>query len=283
MRITLIALCLLAYSTTSSAASISLTAGSLLVQQVALPSLTTSNIEVLSKSGALANSAQVTGTADIAENLTVLNGNLYVTDGAGYVNLINLSNGSVASSFKAAPFGLNGIGSLNGNLLTLAFSSSAVSVYSTSGSLLKTITLSSTPASLSWNGIASDGTTLYLADSTTGRIYQYSTTGAQLGFFTTAAAGGLTGVSFDSSNDSLWITDTLTNQVFDLTTTGSQISQFSLGAFRPGSGIAVVPGPSASSTPEPGYQGVLLLFSLFAFAYRLAKTRINRNYAVPTK
>jgi hypothetical protein len=236
---------------------------------VALPSFTTSNIEVLSKSGTLSSSVQVSGTSDLEENLTVLNGNLYVSDGAGKVNLINLSTGSVSSSFQAAPFGLNGIGSLNGNLLTLAFNSTAVSVYSTSGTLLQTIALSSLPASLAWNGIASDGTTLYLADSVNGQIYRYSPTGTLLGYFTTAAVGGLTGVSFDSSNDSLWITDTVTNQVFDLTTTGTQLSQFSLGSFRPGSGIAVVPGASTTSTPEPGYHGLLLLFSLFAVAYLL--------------
>jgi len=84
----------------------------------------------------------------------------------------------------------------------LNFSSTAIRVYSVAGVLLQSIALASHPSSLDWNGIASDGTTFYLADFPSGRLYEYATTGALLGFLQTDAVGGLTEVSYDSANNS---------------------------------------------------------------------------------
>jgi hypothetical protein len=93
---------------------------------------------------------------------------------------------------------------------------------------------------------ASDGAILCLADFTSGRLYEYSPAGASLGFIDTHLGAGITDVSYDSSNNSLWITDASTNQVLDFSASGTLLSQFSTGAFRPGSGIAVVPVPEPS-------------------------------------
>jgi hypothetical protein len=248
------------------ASPITLAPGSLLAQQPALLGAVTGNITEYTKSGTFTGTAQIVGTTDIAENLTVLSGQLFVSDGSGRVNRIDLSSGIVASSFNTGMVGLNGIGSYGGNLLTLSFSAHAVNVYSTTGLFQQSIALVSTPASFSWNGIASDGTILYLADYTSGRLYEYSPTGASLGFIDTHMGAGITGVSYDSSNNSLWISDASTNQVLDFSTSGTLLSQFSTGAFRPGSGIAVVP------VPEPSCGG---LFAI-ALAIVAASNKLER-------
>lgn len=242
------------------ASPITLMPGSLLVEQAALSQPVTGNITEYTKSGTAVGTASILGTTDIAENLTVLNGQLFVSDGSGRVNRMDLSSGNVAFSFTTGMIGLNGIGNYGGNLLTLSFSAHAVNVYSTTGVLQQSITLMSTPASFSWNGIASDGTILYLADFTSGRLYEYSPTGVALGFIDTHLGAGITGVAYDLSNNSLWITDASTNQVLDFATSGTLLSQFSTGLFRPGSGIAVVP------VPEPSGGGLVAIACTFLAA-----------------
>jgi hypothetical protein len=229
----------------------------------------TGTIAEATKSGLTSQTLAISGLNDLPENLTVLNGNLYVSDGSGAVSRIDLATGTALSSFNIGAVGLNGLGSLNGNLLTLTFESTAVGVYSTSGVLQQSINLASTPATpLGWNGIASNGTTLYLADYSSGRLYEYSTTGASLGFIQTNAVNGLSGVSYDSFNNSFWIADSANNEVEDLSASGVLLSEFSTGALYPGSGVAVIP----VSAPEPNCQALLAIAFAFAAACRIKKS-----------
>lgn len=108
---------------------ISLTPGSLLVS-FPTPVITTANLITNSKSGVILSQGQITGTGDLAESMTILNGNLYVSDGAGRVNTIDLASGAVSSYFSTGMVGLQGLASLSGDLLALSFSSNAVNVYS---------------------------------------------------------------------------------------------------------------------------------------------------------
>ena len=55
----------------------------------------------------------MTGTNDLPESLAVLNGQLFVSDGSGGVNLINLSSGVVASRSTTPGVGLTGLGILS--------------------------------------------------------------------------------------------------------------------------------------------------------------------------
>jgi hypothetical protein len=241
-----------------------LTPGSLLVQQASINPIGTGIIVDYTKSGTASATSATSGFFDLPENLTVLGGNLFVSDGSGRVNRMNLATGAVTSSFSVGAVGLNGLGTYNGNLLTLNFSSTAISVYSVAGVLLQSIALASHPSSLDWNGIASDGTAFYLADSPSGRLYEYATTGAFLGFLQTDAVGGLAGVSYDSANNSLWIANSSANRVEDLSINGAILSQFSTGTFRPGSGIAVVP----VNVPEPGCWELLAVALAFSFVLK---------------
>jgi len=254
---------------TLQASPIALTPGSLLVQQASINPIGTGTIVDYTKSGTAAATSATSGFFDLPENLTVLGGNLFVGDGSGRVNRMNLSTGAVASSFSVGAVGLNGLGTYNGNLLTLNFSSTAISVYSVAGVLLQSIALASHPPSLDWNGIASDGTTFYLADSPSGRLYEYATNGALLGFLQTGAVGGLAGVSYDPANNSLWIANSSANRVEELSISGAVLSQFSTGAFRPSAGIAVVP----LGVPEPSYR------ELLAMALALLVVLKNRSAA----
>ncbi|MBV9677666.1 MAG: hypothetical protein JO185_15110 [Acidobacteriaceae bacterium] len=230
------------------------------------------NLREYSKTGDLLGTAQISGTNDIPESLTVLNGMLFVSDGSGTVSRVDLSTGRVNPVFNTGTVGLNGLGTFNGNLLTLNFSAHAVGVYSITGILQQTILLASTPTS-DWNGITSDGTTLYLADYASGRIYEYSSTGILLGFIDTNLTTQLTGVAYDPSNHSLWISDASANRVLDLSTTGALLSQFSTGSFRPSSGVAVIP----VTIPEPSYQGLWGISLVMVLTYK--KVGISRRLA----
>jgi hypothetical protein len=252
---------------TLDASPFTLTPGSLLVMQALFP-VGTGTIAEDTKSGTTSQTLAISGFNDLPENLTVLNGSLYVSDGSGAVNRIDLATGTAVSSFNIGAFGLNGLGSLNGNLLTLTFDSTAVGVYSTSGVLQQSITLASTPASLDWNGIASNGRTLYLADYNSGRLYEYSTTGASLGFIQTNAVKGLSGVSYDSSNNSLWIANSADSEIEDLSASGVLLSEFSTGALFPGSGVAVIP----VSAPEPDGQAFLAIAFAFVAVCQIKKS-----------
>ena len=151
------------------AGSLLLTPGSIFVQQLAFPPAGT--LAQFTTSGTSVGTLATAGFGDIPESMTVLNGQLYVGDGAGKSNAIDLSTGNVASYFGTASFGLTWLGNYNGNLLALEVAfPSTISVFSTGGALLQTITLASIPAGADWNGITSDGTTLYLADYASGRI-----------------------------------------------------------------------------------------------------------------
>lgn len=250
------------------AGPINLTPGSLLVASASPASpITTADTITYTKTGSILSTGQITGTGDIAESITVLNGDLFVGDDAGDVNRINLASGAVSSYFSTGMVGLEGLASLNGHLLTLGFMSTAVDVYSTTGLLQKSINLTSVPSSFSWTGLASDGSVLYLADYTSGRIYEYSMTGVQLGYIQTGLANGLIGLSYDASNNSLWVANASFSgprEVVDLSTTGIQLSEFSTGSFDPYSGIAVVPG----AIPEPASAGLVCIAMLLAFAAR---------------
>ena len=181
-----------------------------------------------------------------------------------------MSTGTVSSYFSTTSFGLDSLGNYNGNLLTLegvGAVPNTVNVYSTAGVLLQSITLSSVPANAEWNGITSNGTILYVADYASGRLYEYSASGASLGFIDTKLGSGLTGVSYDSLNNSLWVADSNTNQAYDFSTSGVLLSQFGT-SIEPDAGIAVVP---SVSTPEPA-PGTFL-FAATALAFWIGRKR----------
>jgi MYXO-CTERM domain-containing protein len=136
----------------------------------------------------------------------------------------------------------------------------------------RSITLTSLPSNFSWSGLATDGSILYLDEATSGRIYEYSMSGVQLGSFPSRVLNTLIGLSYDASNHSLWITNSSFNgpsQVIDLSTTGTQLSQFSTGSNDPYGGIAVVP----VHTPEPDSLGLLLLPAAIALAAGIRRRR----------
>lgn len=56
---------------------------------------------------------------DIPESITILNGQVYVGDGSGRVNVVNPSNGAGTTLFATPNVGLVGLGDLNGSLLAV--------------------------------------------------------------------------------------------------------------------------------------------------------------------
>lgn len=232
--------------------TISLTSGTLLVDAVTLNFPITGTIHQYTRSGADLGSTPVTGTGDIVEGLAVLGGQLFVSDGAGGVSRVDTATGIAQSVFTTPSVGLEGIASFQGSLATLSFNANSINVYSISGVLQQSIHLVSTPTSFSWSGLAWDGNTFFLPDYQSGRIYEYSPTGIQLGILDTKLGQfGLGGISYDLSNGSLWIAGLASSTLFDIAKDGSVLNQFAT-SFRPGGGIAVV-SASELNTPEPSF------------------------------
>ena len=232
------------------AGSLPLSPGSIVFGNVGFPS--GSLYEVTQAGGALGNLA-LPVLSDIPESVTVLNGKLFVGDGAGVVSQIDPSTGNVINFFQTPAFGLNSLGNYNGNLIafpTVSYPGPADTIYeyTAAGGFVQSITLQTLPSSASWSGLTSNGSVLYLADYSSGLLYEYSLTGVLLGSVDTHLGAGLIGVSFDSANDSLWVADSLTDVAYDLSESGSVLSDFATG-IAPTGGIAVVPG---NATPEPG-------------------------------
>ncbi len=250
MRIVrLVSLCVLCLFSVSpgQAGSIDLTVRSILVGQIGFPNMNT--VEQFTIGGTHTNSLSM-AFSGLAESLTVLGNHLFVGDSSGIVRLIDAASGNVVSSFNAGTVGLDGLGTYQSNILALPFSSTSVFVYSSSGVLQATIALARLPP-VDWNGVASDGTSLFVADSGTGLIIRYSIGGAQLGSFD-PGIGGLSGVAYDASTDSLWVANGFatasTRGVYQFSKTGTPMSFFLTPGVAPNAGIAVTSGP-ASQTP----------------------------------
>ncbi len=253
-----------------------MTPGTIIVEHAGQP-FTTSSLQAYSSTGSLLSTGQATGANQIVNGIAVLNGSLFLGDGAGYVDNVNLVSGAVTSSFYTGSV-IGGLAALNGSLLTFnPFTSGGASfkVYSTSGSLLQTIVLGSVP-STSLGPVTSDGTSIYLADEYTGMVYQYSLTGALLNSFNTNTGSGffgaaLSGIAYSAANNSLWISDDKTDQLIDLSTSGTLLSELSTGAFIPAN-LAVV----ATSAPEPGYAALFF----FGLAMAISAQPILRRYRI---
>ena len=94
-------------------------------------------------------------------------------------------------------------------------------------------------------------------------------------------ANGLSGLSYDASNNSLWATNssfTGTSEVVDFSTLGEQLSEFSTGSFEPYGGIAYVP----ASVPEASTATLLLLGVLAVSAFAKIDAR-SQSGTVPLK
>jgi hypothetical protein len=235
-------------------ASINLTPGSVIALQTGFPS---GAIQQYSRTGTAGPTLALPVLGDIPESVTVLDGQIFVGDGSGRVSSIDPATGAATTVFNTPNVALSSLGNYNGTLLALnAFGlppnfapSDMVNDYSTAGTLLGTITLQSVPSTVQWNGITSDGSIIYIANYASGRIYRYSASGTTLGFFDTGLGAGLTGVSFDLSNNSIWMSDSNTDQVFDFTTTGVLLSDFATD-IQP-FGLAVI--PQSATVPEPSF------------------------------
>jgi hypothetical protein len=235
-------------ATASYSSPIDLASRSVLVGQIGFP---TSNIvEQFTLTGSHSNSLLL-GFSGLAESLAVLDGALFVSDSGGTVRRIDPISGNVVSSFSTGTVGLSGLGTFGSNLLTLSFNSNQINVYSPVGALQTSIRLATTPPGFTWNGVTSDGQSLFLADFASGRIYNYSLLGSQIGFFQTGLLG-VSGVAYDAATNSLWVAnsplaDTANRGAYRFSTAGALLGSFSTPTVAPNAGIAV----TGSVVPEP--------------------------------
>jgi hypothetical protein len=254
------------------ASPITTSSGSALVLYIGYP---TGSIQQYTTTGTAGPTLALATLGDIPESVTILNGQVYVGDGSGRVNLINPSTGAGTPVFDTSNAGLSGLGSYNGTLLAVNNTPGTVYQYSTTGTFLKSITLSSAPAGLPWSGLTSDNSTIYIGDYYSGLIYEYSSAGTLLGSLNTNLGAGLTVGSYDFANASIWATDATTGEVYDFSTAGVLLSSFAAGV-EP-FGVAVV--PPSSGTPEPSSGA--LMFTGLAGSVLFMKLLRNRVYKRP--
>ena len=112
----------------------------------------TGTIQQYTTTGAFVSTLPLQVLNDIPESITILNGQVYVGDGAGRVNTVDLSTGTGTTLFSTPNVGLVGLGNLNGDLLAVNNTSSSILEYSTSGILRKSIGLSVAPV-IGWSGL----------------------------------------------------------------------------------------------------------------------------------
>ncbi len=266
----LLSICVLSLLCVSSgqAGVIDLTAPSILVGQIGFPS--SNAVYQFSINGTHTNSLLL-GFSGLLESLTVLNNELFVSDSSGNIRQIDPGSGNVLSIFGSGIIGLNGLGTYQSNVLALGFSSTAVSVYSSSGILQTTISLTTLPTGFDWDGVTSDGTSLFLADDGTDRIYQYSIGGTLLGSFNPGILG-LSGIAYDVLTNSLWVDSSSTPGVYEFSKTGTLLGSFLTPGITPDAGIAVLAG-----TPEPAswwlVMGAFVLFLPFRLSTRIRGRR----------
>ena len=256
----------------ASGAPISLTPGSLLVLQAGFPS---GLIQQYSRTGTAGPTLDLPVLTDIPVSLTVLNGQLFVGDDSGRASIINPSTGAATPVFSTPAVALTSLGNYKGTLLALnefgpppAFATgNTINVYSTTGTFLYSITLKSVPPTANWDGMTSNNSIIYIADNQSGDVFEYSPSGASLGFFDTKLGTGLSGASYDVSNNSIWVSDSKTDHVYDFSTTGVLLSDFATDITP--AGVAVVP-PVA--TPEPAsYMLVLCAAALLGCCRKIVR------------
>jgi hypothetical protein len=130
--------CVTSFSFAAYANPISTGPGSALVLYTGFP---TGTIQQYTLAGTPVSTLPLQELSDIPESITVLNGQVYVGDGSGRVNVINPSNGAGTTLFATPNVGLVGLGNLSGTLLALNDTPDSILQYSTAGVLLKSISL----------------------------------------------------------------------------------------------------------------------------------------------
>ncbi len=264
-----ITLLTVALACAAHASPIATSPGSVLLLYTGFPS---GSIQQYTRTGTAGPTLALSVLRDIPESLTILNGQLYVGDGSGSVNLINTSSGAGTPVFSTSNVGLIGLGTYSGTLLAVNDTLNVIDQYSPTGAFLRSITLSSIPSGAGWSGLTSDNSTIYLGDYNLGRVYEYSSAGTLLGSFDTHLGAGLTAGSYDFSNSSMWVTDTNTDRAYDITTAGMTLSSFAA-AGRP-FGVTIVP---PSVTPEPSFGGLFLVGLALSVSSLKLHRRNQRN------
>ena len=159
------------------------------------------------------------------------------------------------SVFQTPSFALTALGTHAGKLLALPAGNN-VYMYTEDGTLTNTITLLPTSGCGApicfWQGITSDGVSLYVGDNDSGKVLRFNMSGQQTGDFDTGLAGGLSGLTYDVGSGTLWVASGFgfgapPSGIYEFSNAGVLLGSFATPGIPPSAGIAVIP----AAVPEP--------------------------------
>ncbi|HMO85505.1 MAG TPA: hypothetical protein PKC18_11370 [Lacipirellulaceae bacterium] len=230
------------------AAALSLTPGTILGVDSGAPGGATFTLVQFSPTGTVLDTLALTNTAQLGtlDGLALVGSQLFVGGTNNFVGSVDLGTGVVSNYFNTGSAGLEALGELNGNLLVGDFGA-AISVFSTAGALLNTITPSMV---LGTTGVDSDGSQLFVANYNDGRVYTLDLTGTvQSSFDTGAGASSLSGLAYDAGSNTLWVSTGFNQgdiRQFDLS--GNLLTSFASGyPFIDSLEVIPIPEPAAGA------------------------------------
>lgn len=202
----------------------------------------TNTLYAYSTAGAVTQTLALSNLQSNMVGVEVIGSNVFVADVAGGLGQIDLTTGEVTSLFNVGRSGLEGLASINDNLLFLDYSTGHALEYSVAGALLNTFSISA-----SNTGITGYGSGFATVSYNTGAVEFYNGAGVLAGGFSTFI-GGASGLAYDSTSNSFWVSTGFGgDMIYQYSTEGTLLNGFSVASDQL-NGLDFI----ASAVPEPG-------------------------------
>lgn len=225
-----------------------------------------------SYSGTFMGSLGITGLPGAyPTGVAVLGSHVFVSSNSGYIGEVNLNTGAVFNLFLGPAS--EALGDNGTNLLTYNYSTGVVREFSTTGTLLNTITLA---GGAGMSGLDADGNRIFVTGWGNGNIREYNSTGALVNTVTTGLPTGfVSGLGYDSSDGSFWVSSGYgDDRIRQYSATGTLLANFSAGSPEI-NGLDVV--PASAVVPEPA--GIVVWSALAGTSAAVVVARSQRRRA----
>jgi hypothetical protein len=200
-----------------------------------------------STTGTIRETLGLTGLASTLVGVEVIGSSVYIMGVGGQVQSVDLNTGALSATIFTASAN-EGLGSRNGNLLTLNFNSGLVQEWTTTGTLLGSVTT----APSGGTGVDGTGGGVVVANYSDAQVRFYDSAGALLTAFVTGLASGeISGAAYDADGDTVWVSTGFgRDDIRQYSSTGTLLTSFASNAGWI-NGLDYVNG-QINAVPEPG-------------------------------